>query len=344
MSDPISISSDGSKISGFTKTLVAPPPRHISGVLDLDTLPLGDSHGCTVAGGKKGRSFTQIAASSSSHLTPTTQATTLPPSTAQAAHGFLTKPQLDSLTKDQVIATFNARFTPRLNSRRTMKDQAVATFLECASHPALSAPPPPRPTHKTEFTLVYDSCAGDLSGPSGRRGDAASYVRSIQHHVRLAGTKQAEVIGGRWTSQMSRNFVLTFNGSPSLDEVLHLRSIFTRVFGPHYSIIPAKGYTRVVLNSVPTMREAAGDPLPTAAALRAELSKNAGLKDLIMFGDPFWLTARHPNARHGSISIAFFDPDGTRLKDIMRNPPFLFGNRTTKPCKYKSCPLITQCD
>ena len=170
------------------------------------------------------------------------------------------------------------------------------------------------------------------------------YVRSIQQHVRSAGTKQAEVIGGQWTSQMSHNFVLTFNGSPLLDKVLCLHSIFSQVFSPHYSIVPSKGYTRVVLNSVPTMREVVGDPLPSAAALHAELSKNTGLKDLIMFGDPFWLTARHPNARHGSISLTFFDPDGTCLKDIMCSPPFLFGNRTTKPCKYKSRPLISQCD
>ena len=343
-SDPISISSDGSKISGFTETSVAPPTRHITGVLDLDTPPPSHGHGWTVAGGKKGRSFTQIAASSARRPPTTATATPMAPTVAQAAYGFLTKPQLNSLTKDQVIAAYNAHFTPCLNSRRTSKDQAVTAFLERASHPAPSSPPPPRPTHKTEFTLVYDTRAGDLSGPSGCRGDAASYVRSIQQHVQNAGTKQAEVIGGQWTSQTSRNFVLTFNGSPSLDEVLHLCSIFTRVFRPHYSIVPAKGYTRVVLNSVPTLQESVGDPLPTAAALRAELSKNAGLKDLIMFGDPFWLTARHPNACHGSISIAFFDPDGMRFKDIIRNLPFLFGNRTTKPHKYESRPLISQCD
>ena len=343
-SDPISILSDSSKISGFTETSVTPPTRHVTGILDLDTPPPGDGHGWMVVGGKKGRSFAQIAASSARRPSPAAAAPPLAPTVAQAAHGFLTKPQLDSLTKDQVITAYNARFIPRLNSRCTSKDQAVAAFLERASCPAPSSPPPPRPIHKTEFTLVYDTRAGDLSGPSGRRGDAASYVRSIQHHVKLAGTKQAEVIGGRWTSQTSCNFVLTFNGSPSLDEVLRLRSIFIRVFGPHYSIVPAKGYTRIVLNSVPTMRETAGEPLPTAAALRAELSKNAGLKDLIMFGDPFWLTARHPNARHGSISVAFFDPEGTRLKDIMRNPLFLFGNRTTKPRKYESRPLISQCN
>jgi len=137
---------------------------------------------------------------------------------------------------------------------------------------------------------------------------------------------------------------LTFNGNPSLDEVLRLRSIFTKVFGPHYSIVPSKGYTQVVLNSVPTMRESIGDPLPSADDLRVKLARNAGLKDLILLGAPYWLMARNPNACHGSISIVFIDQDGSRLKDIMHNPPFLFGNCTTKPRKYKACPLISQCD
>jgi len=111
--------------------------------------------------------------------------------------------------------------------------------------------------------------------------------------------------------------MLTFNGNPSLDDVLCLRSTVARVFRPHYSIVLSRGYTRVVLNSVPTMRKTLGAPLPSAAALRTELAHNAGLKDLILLGDPYWLTARQPNARHGSISVAFLDPDGSHLKDIM---------------------------
>jgi len=343
LSEPISISSDGSKISGFTKASPAPAPtrtRPVGSALDLDTPPPGDGVGWSVMGGKRGRSFASIAATAAHHATPPT--TALPPSAASAAHGFLTKPQLDSLTREQVINAHNTRFTPKLGLR-ILKDCAVAAFLDKASRPAPSPAPTPRPISKTEFTLVYNTRAGDLSAPSGRRGDAASYVRAIQKHVKDAGTKQAKLIGGRWTSQMSRNFVLTFNGNPSLDDVLRLRSTFARVFGPHYSIVPSRGYTRVVLNSVPTMCETLGAPLPSAAALCTELACNAGLKDLILLGDPYWLTARQPNAHHGSISVAFLDLDGLHLKDIMRNPPFLFGNRTTRPRKYEARPLITQC-
>ena len=268
---------------------------------------------------------------------------TLPPSAALAAHSFLMKPQLDSLTHDQVISAFNAWFTPKLGLR-IPKERAVAAFLEKASHPTPASPPAPHLVTKMEFTLVYDTRASNLSAPSGRCSDAASYVCSIQKHVKDAGTKQAKLIGGRWTNKISHNFVLTFNGNPSLDEVLRLHSIFTHVLGLHYSLVPSHGYTRVVLNSVPTMWETMGTLLPSAAALCTELACNAGLKDLILLGELYWLTARHPNAHHGSISVTFLDPDGSRLKDILRNPPFLFGNRTTCPHKYKAHPLISQCE
>ena len=341
LSEPISISSAGSKVSGFTESSPTPAaPQSRPAALDLDTPPPGDGVGWSVMGGKRGRSFASIAASAPRLSTPPVAA--LPPSATAAAHGFLTKPQLDSLMRAQVINAYNARFSPKLGPR-VPKERAVAAFLDKASRPTPGPAPAPRPITKTEFTLVYDTRAGDLSAPSGRRGDAASYVREIQKHVREAGTRQAELIGGHWTSQTSRNFVLTFNGNPSLDEVLRLRSTFARVLGPHYSIVPSRGYTRVVLNSVPTMRETLGAPLPSAAALRTELARNAGLKDLILLGEPYWLTARTPNARHGSISLAFLDPDGSRLKDILRNPPFLFGNRSTRPRKYEARPLISQC-
>jgi len=341
LSEPISVSSEGTKISGFTDSSPTPAPHTCPArsALDLDTPPLGDGVGWSVMGGKRGCSFASIAAARPS---APSAPSTLPPSLSAATSGFLTKPQLDSLTREQVINAFNVRFSPKL-SLRIPKDRAVAAFLDRASRPAPSPTPAPCPITKTEFTLVYDTRTGDLSTLLGCRSDAASYICAIQKHVKDASTKQAELIGGRWTSQTSCNFMLTFNSNPLLDDVLRLCSTFVRVLGLHYSIVPSCSYTRIVLNSIPTMRKMLGAPLPSAAALRTELACNVGLKDLILLGDLYWLTARQPNARHGSISIAFLDPDGSRLKDIMRNLPFLFGNRTTHPCKYKACPLISQC-
>jgi len=83
--------------------------------------------------------------------------------------------------------------------------------------------------------------------------------------------------------------------------------------------------------------------LPSASALLTELGCNDSCKDLFMFGDPHWLTARSEGAHHGSISFAFLDKDGSCFQRLVRNPLFLFGNRTTKVCKYISCPVLLEC-
>jgi len=152
----------------------------------------------------------------------------------------------------------------------------------------------------------------------------------------------AQVIGGRWSNQTSYNFVLTFNGNPSHDEVLRLRNVFAKVFGPHHTIAPSRGYMRVTMGFVPTMREDPSDPLPSSQSLRSEFARNVGMKDLILFGDPYWLMARNPESCLGSISFAFLDEDGSRLKDMTHNPPFMFGHQT-RIRKFVSCPLIQQC-
>jgi len=75
------------------------------------------------------------------------------------------------MTKAQVINAFNARFTPKLGIRQHSKEGAIAAYLDKASRPtpATSTPPALKPTTKPEFALVYDTCTGDLSAPSGRR-------------------------------------------------------------------------------------------------------------------------------------------------------------------------------
>jgi len=84
-------------------------------------------------GGMKGRSFAAIAVAKPAG--PVTGASpALPPSAAQAAHGFLMKLQLDSLTCAQVINVFNTRFTPKLGLK-VPKDNVVAAFLDKSSCP-----------------------------------------------------------------------------------------------------------------------------------------------------------------------------------------------------------------
>jgi len=157
LSEPISISSNGSKISSFTESSPPPRARLVGSALDLDTPPPSDGIGWLVMGGKRGRTFASIATSCPSAPPIAPAPTPLPPSAAQAAHSFLTKPQLDSLTRAQVVSAYNAHFSPKLPAR-VSKDTAIASFLDKASRPIIVAnPSAPKPITKTEYTLVYDS-------------------------------------------------------------------------------------------------------------------------------------------------------------------------------------------
>jgi len=201
--------------------------------------------------------------------------------------------------------------------------------------------PPLKVISKTEFTLSQDPHS---PAPSGLRGDAVSLVCQVQGLIRSSGANvKAELIGGCWSSQSSCNFVLVFNGNPTYEAVLSLQHIFARVFGLAYGLTPACGYTQVILNSVPTMWDTPSSPLPTAQELCYKLAHNDICCTLLIFGDPYWLTARTEGSCHGSILFAFLDEDGSRTQSMIHNPPYMFGNRTLKVCKYVSRPLLSEC-
>lgn len=81
----------------------------------------------------------------------------------------------------------------------------------------------------------------------------------------------AELIGSCWSSQASSNFVLTFSGQPSNDDILSLWGVFLDFFGPGSLLYPTRDYTWVLFNLVliPSM-----DPLPSLEDLKQELGLN----------------------------------------------------------------------
>ena len=85
------------------------------------------------------------------------------------------------MTKVQVINVFNTWFTPKLGIHQHPKEGAIAAYLDKASQPTptTSTHPAPKPITKSEFMLVYDTCTGNLSTPSGRCGDAALFVQAV---------------------------------------------------------------------------------------------------------------------------------------------------------------------
>ena len=247
-----------------------------------------------IVGGKNGQTFAKVAAAS----TPTCPTPT-PPLICQAQTGTITLEQLTVMSKAQVVNAFNLRFSPRILPNCHSKEGVIAAYFDWASRPIskAKAPTPSKPICKTEYTLIRDPCAGSIAGLSGCCGDTADLVRMIQYHVAQSGVPSpAQVIGGRWSNQTSYNFVLMFNGNPSHDKVLCLQNIFAKVFRPHHMLAPSRGYMRVTMGFIPTMREDPSDPLPSPQSLHMEFSCNEVMKDLITFGDPYWLMARNPES------------------------------------------------
>jgi len=233
------------------KASAPPPASRDSSHPALTPGPAFD--GWRIAGKKGKQSWAAMAAAASKpHAAPKL----LPPTHDHAMSGSVTRPQLESLAKQTIVSLFNTHFPtgPRI-PHNASKEVAVTTFLLRMQEPTPSTPtcasPPSKVISKTEFTLSQDPSS---PGPSGPRSDAALLVHQVQGLIQTSGANvKAELIGRRWSSQSSRNFVLVFNGNPTFKSVLSLQHIFARVFGLAYGLTPARGYTQVILNSVPTM-------------------------------------------------------------------------------------------
>jgi len=282
------------------------------------------------------------AAASKPHVTPKI----LPPTCDHMISGSVTCPQLESLAKQTIISLFNTHFPTGLHILcNASKEVVVTTFLLCMQEPTPSTPtctsPPSKVISKTEFTLSQNPSS---PGPSGPCSNAALLVHQVQGLIWSSGANiKAELISRHWSSQSSCNFVLVFNGNPTFKSVLSLQHIFAQVFRSAYGLTPACGYMQVILNSVPTMQDSPSLPLPMAQELHKELDHNNVCHSLLIFGNPYWLTARAEGSCHSSISFAFLDKDGSRLQCMICNPPYMFGNRTSKVHKYISCPLLLEC-
>ena len=265
----------------------------------------------------------------------------------------LSKADLDKLPKADVIRAFNSRFNGGMSSNTKMsKDSIVATYIAKSNAPP---PPPTRPKplsppkvlSTTQYTVVRNPTTAGLAKVTSRTHPDAAVVRALQRALRQhfpTGQKvPVDLIGGRWGAMTSANFVLVFNGTPSNLAVMQCRSIFFDFFGRDCVIVPQKGYSRVLLRSVPLVRDASGS-LASSESLAQELSRNLLYRDLTLFCPPRWLKADAPlEAAHGSVVVTFLDDDGARTRNILQTPVYMFGGRA-RACKFNPLPLLQQCD
>ncbi len=328
------------------------------------------SPGSWVQVGKKGKvSYAAVTSTSGGHRPK--PAPSAPPALApQAAPPpflqILTKDQLSTLSKAQIAASISTHFGPAGRASRASsntKDNLIRHYLSFANHKhhtqtagrsgpasqaavtATSAIDPsttPAAPPTSEFTAVRGPSAVSLHTP---RHDAGVIVRELQRAILQApgagSPPRIQLLSGRWSSQLSSNFVFTFAGSPSNDTVRQFRHILLAPFPLGYSLVPQHGYTRVLLNGVPVIRS--NGALPSSADLTCELARNIVYQDILCVAPPRWLTAVIPEEKsHSSVTFTFIDEDGSRIPRMLRQPPSLFGE-VVKAKRFESLPVIRQC-
>lgn len=278
-----------------------------------------------------------------------TRATTPATITVSQAKGQLTREQLNAMTKAQVAAAYGIRFGNPSRARAATKEAIVEAYMAKASSPPTASPltrpatDKPKILQSTDFTVI---CGPEARTLARQKPEATHIARNIQKAIQQGfapNRPPIQLLAGRWSSQASPNFVLTFAGQPSLDEVFKVRNVLLQPFGKGCTIAPQVGYTRALLNLVPVLRTPSGD-IPDNAALLAELSINPVFDGLPIVSPPRWLKANIDRDKiHSSVTFAFIDPDGTRMQVLIRQPLSMFGAVVVAK-RFKSQPMIRQCD
>ena len=318
-------------------------------------------------------SFAKIVASTPPRTSPA-------PFTDQTPTGTLSKQQLNTLTKAQLLSIIKDKYKATANTRANKG--ALVTFILSlqsranpidltssqlsAPQPSIHHPTPPampqttfttttsptsrpraRPANQaaqyiTEFTIQASAESISTHQPKQKAEDIVRSLRTAMNQLHAGGPALVTLLSGRWSSQLNHNFVLVFAGHPTNDQVYRYCSVLTSPFGPGAKLVPQKGYTRLMLHGVPLIRRQDGTP-ESSLMLLQELKRNMVCSDLLIVNAPTWAIRNDgPTKSHASISFAFIDEDGLLTQQIIRHPPSLFG-ATTKAEKSKPLPLIHQC-
>ena len=313
----------------------------------------------------KATSYAKVAAQTAAAHAPAT----LPPS----ANGPLTKAQISALTWAQIMTIIMDKYKGKVNQRSNkgalvtflLSLQARANPIDLTSTQGSTAPPshstPPaqpdpsaaltRPRacpanqvalYNTEFTVQVGADSVAVRRPKEKAEDIVRSLRTAMNQLHAGGHALVTLLSGRWSSQLSHNFVLVFAGQPTNDQVYKYRAILTAPFGPGAHLVPQKGYVRMQLHSVPLTRGSNGRPVSTST-LMSEIKRNPVCDDILFMNAPTWVIRNEsPSKTHVSVTFAMIDEDGSITQWLIRYPPSLFGATTTAK-KRVPLPLITQC-
>ena len=289
--------------------------------------------------GKSGKpkSFTAAAAQSTKPANKAGKPPTSAPMVAIPGQPIrtLTREQLTTLSHQEIINAFEIRFRSKVHSVTASKAALVDIYMcftakdpytnqvipigQADAYAARSAKrnqghtkPRPTPVVTTDYTVTRSPSVCALQGP---KGDPAAIVHTLQTAIRQAfgnNNPLITLLSGRWSSQLSSNFVLTFSGTLSNDNVLKFSSTLCSPFSPGPSLIPQRGFTQVIVHSVPIVYS--NRVHLDSKTLSAELAQNEACVGLRVIQQPKWLRSTlTAEQTQSSILFAFLNEDGSRL-------------------------------
>jgi hypothetical protein len=229
--------------------------------------------------------------------------------------------------------------SPPSTSNAPNKDASYASTAASKIKPQEQQPKQKAPSRLERLIICFQ---GDTI-PSHQRPSPLQVTKMVNKRLSLMPTaKGLKVIGAQWNQ--TGNCILTFaanSAAPVIDDHVH---VICNAMCHGKAVVGNCDvwWSRVVLHHVLTGISEHGKLL-SADELLQELSTNKCVWKLKIMRKPDWI--RKPEeiiGMHSLVSFAFQDPNGVTLKQLTKQPIFLFGELCTVK-EWKDKPTISQC-
>jgi hypothetical protein len=191
----------------------------------------------------------------------------------------------------------------------------------------------------TEFTVQASAEGIATCQPKQKVEDVVHSLQTVMNQLYAGGPALVTLLSGQWSSQLNYNFILTFTGHPTNDQVYKYHAILTSPFRPGMHLVPQTGYTHIILHGVSLICQQDSSP-ETSLTLLQELKQNMVCNDLLIVNAPTWaIYNKSPGKKYSSIIFTFIDLDGSLIQRLIKHPPSLF-EATTKAEKSVAPLLI----
>jgi hypothetical protein len=180
-------------------------------------------------------------------------------------------------------------------------------------------------------------------------GDAITLTRHMQTTLRQSTCTPEPPIAlleGRWSSNLTSNFVLTFAGTPAFHLVRQHKKAFLGLFGDSFQLVPCTGYVRLLMAGVPCIRNAQGVLAPLIHVAR-EIGQNVHFRGVQILDGPTWfhMASEEPSMDTSSISLVIYDPTGKKARELVKHHTYLYAKRINVRVATNSQPFrqCTRC-